>query len=116
MCGKCCGPWCARCGGLSRMAARGMCTDERETPKGVACHLPGNDHREGAGERRTRAMKKAPPTLCRAVGSDGEELVDIRGALTIIASDQPTHPAEGAQVVEDICGVSSGPAPRRLPP
>ena len=31
--------------------------------------------------------------------------MDIRGALTIIATDQPAHPGEGAQVVEDICGV-----------
>ena len=31
--------------------------------------------------------------------------MDVRGALTIIATDQPAHPGEGAQVVKDIRGV-----------
>ena len=35
--------------------------------------------------------------------------MDIRGALAIIATDQPTHPGEGAQVVEDIRGVIIAP-------
>ena len=31
--------------------------------------------------------------------------MDIQEALTIIATDQPAHPGEGAQVVKDIRGV-----------
>ena len=40
--------------------------------------------------------------------------MDIRGALTIIATDQPAHPGEGAQVVKDIRGVI-GPCALGLP-
>ena len=56
MCGKCCAPPVLRA--LWRPVADGSPghTDEGDTPQAVACHLPGNDHREGAHRPLMRVL------------------------------------------------------------